>query len=418
MFRVLRIGAISVAAVLLAATAVATNLSDATLRQSPAFASMIFPSNGLARDALVRIQLALHLQHQQQQQQAEVIKEARKQGLLSADQVRQLQSEFLEAQPINFDSVERDARKALRHEPFALASLLALSHQAQLEHEDELANRLLSHAGHLSRRNALIQMELIQQAANSGDMRSLVRHVDETLRTNQSMFGTIFPILARGLTDPRLVTFMKPIAAADPVWYHRFVGEALTIPTALPAVRELMLVAPNGRAAQDAQLRANLVSQLVATNRIGLARSYFRALHPEATGEPFDPEFKHPEYEAPFGWIISEDPDLTADFVQNEGLVAFAASDREGIVARQLLSLQPGRHTAQLDAPPESLKIMTLYVTCRASGRTVPVTPQRNAGTFQFFVPGNCIDQWFSLRLRDDDDTQSAEATIRRVRLN
>jgi hypothetical protein len=385
MVRLLRTSLIAVAALVLIVYAGARSVSNAAVDDNPEFAATVAPGNGIAQDELVRLDLAALLRTKEH---------------------------------ANFEPVAVRARDALRHEPLALASMVALTEQARAAGHPDVAQALLDYAGALSRRDPLVQLELIQRASATGDVQGLIRHMDEALRTTQALYGTIFPLLAQSLHDSRLVALLTPIAREDPQWYRLFIGEALTTPAALPGVRQLMLLAPNGSAARDPQLRINLINQLVATKRVDLARSYFDKLHPDAGGEIVDPEFKHPSYEAPFGWMLSEAPDLTADFVRGEGLTGYAASDREGIVARQLLSLKAGSHTVHLETTPAALGVLYVDVLCQDTGSALSVSVDRNKGAFSFVVPAGCSNQWLELGLRDGDDSRSAEASIRRVTLS
>jgi len=380
----LRTGLIVIAALALMGYAAARSLSNAVVDQNPGLAASLAPANGLAQDQLVRLQFAPLLQ---------------KPG------------------GGNLEPVIARARVALQQEPFALSSLAAIVAYERNQHRPAVANAVLDHAARLSRRDVLVQLELIQRASTTGDERGLIRHMDEALRTNQALYGTLFPVLAQALNHPRLIDLMAPIAREDPSWYRLFIGEALTIPAALPGVRQLMLMAPNGSAARDPQLRINLINQLIANNQIGLARAYFQALHPQMHGPILDPDFTHPSLEAPFGWLVNEDPDLTADFVRGEGLTAYAASDREGVVARQLVSFPPGTYTIRLDADAADLSVIYLAMACHGSNDELPVAANRGKGTFQFRVPTNCSNQWLELGLRDGDDSRPIEASVRSLTL-
>jgi hypothetical protein len=408
------IGLIALTALALIVLAITGNVSNSTIRNNPVLAATVAPYNGLAKDALVSARLALQLQSQQKEASAQALAQAQAQGLITAEQAELVRAELAKAPAVDVPQDPGPARAALRQEPFALFSLVALANSAELRGDKQLSNRLLSHASQLSRRNGLVQMQLIERAGSPAE---LVRHIDATLRTNQAMFGTVFPLLAQALTDPQLIQLMRPIAKEDPDWYRFFIGEALTMPGALPAIRTLMMAEPNGSTARDPQLRKNLITQLIASDRVALARSYFQSLHKNAARTVVDPRFVHPEFEAPFGWQVNQDPQLTADFVRNEGFSAYGSADREGTFARQLLSLRPGRHVLQLEAETQGTTTLTVSVTCRQGDQAIPVASSRRQ-SFTFSVPAGCTDQWLSLGLSDNDDASEAEATIRRVALN
>jgi len=384
MMRWIRFAAIAFAAIILITFAVRANLSNAALRENPPLAARLHPENGFAQDRLVELQIAAALEKQD---------------------------------TAALERIEPQARAALRHEPFALSSLALLSMTARVAGENERADLLLDHASGLSRRDMLVQLQLIQRAAQREDLEALIGHVDATLRSRQSGYQLIFPQLAQYLNRPEMVDPLTQVARQDPAWYKLFIGEALTVPAALPTIRTLMMRVPEGSAAQDTQLRRNLISQLIASGRISAARSYFRSLHPQAQAGPLvDPEFTHPEYEAPFGWSVSEDPDLTADFVRGEGLLAYAGSSREGIVARQLVSLAPGRYTAKLDGERADLSIIYLEVDCPTGAELLAASPSPS-GRYSFTVPARCPHQTIGIGLRDNDDSAVAEAAIRSITL-
>jgi len=384
MMRWIRYAAMAFAAIILITFAVRANLSTAALRENPPLAARLNPENGFAQDRLVELEIAAALEKQDA-------------GAL--------------------DQIEPQARTALSHEPFALSSLALLSMTSRAAGEEGRADLLLDHASSLSRRDMLVQLQLIQRAAQREDLNAMIAHVDATLRSRQSGYPLIFPQLAQYLNRPEMIGPLSRVARQDPAWYKLFIGEALTVPAALPAIRTLLMRVPEGSAARDPQVRRNLISQLIATDRVPAARSYFRSLHPQAgEGLLFDPDFTHPEYEAPFGWSVSEDPDLTADFVQGEGLLAYAGSSREGIVARQLVSLSPGRYTVRLDGERADLGVTYVEVDCRKGAELLGASPSPS-GVYNFTVPARCPFQTIGIGIRDDDDSAPAEAAIRSIAL-
>lgn len=369
-------------AIAMAVLAVRHSLANAARTRNPALAAQLAPHDGMVLDRLVELQLTEAIAKQETKFTAQTIERA---------------------------------NRAIRSEPFAISSLTTLALAAKGAGDDDLAKTLFGHASSLSRRELRLELLLIEQHAKSMRLAPLMKEMDGTLRVFQSSYPTIFPLLTQLLNVPEMQPHLLQIAREDPPWFRLFIGHALTSQNALPAVRKLLTALPESAAATAPDIRRNLVAQLAASGRTDEAREYFLTLHPNEAEKPIiDPGFDHPDYEAPFGWMVGGDPDLTANFTLDEGLGLYAGRGREGLAARQVTKIEPGSHMITLNGEKQSLEQIYIEFQCIGPGKA-QVVERKREGTFTVTLPSGCAQQVLGIGLRESRQISGTTAYIRSI---
>lgn len=355
--------------------ATAGNLSNAAMRTDPLLALRLAGVNGEAMDHFIALELRSALQ------------DGRPAGTASK------------------------ARAALEREPFALASLAALSQDLRAEGRAAQADALLDHAARLSRRDMLVQLALIDREARRGDLTEMLRQMDLMLRVHQESYPAIFPALTAQISHPDLVRPLIALAREDPDWLALFLGHAITVEEAVPAVARLLIAAPDGRAARDQQMRRNVFSQLIAGGNYSVADDYFRSLHGAPSGWIRDPAFAEPHLEPPFGWTLSGN----AAAVQGEGIAISLGLSGDDGAAWQLVSLAPGIYRIILHGDRQALETIRPKVTCPASKQPVPVESLGGAATYGVSIRPSCPWQELALEIRGTTIAGTGEAILNRI---
>lgn len=315
--------------------------------------------------------------------------------------------------PERYREIAPLAREALRREPLAVGSATLLSVDAMLAGDRSRADRLLDYASRLSRRNLSTQLLLIERAVSRNDAAGALRQFDITLRTSQTSFPTLFPVLANAIADPYFLEPMKRIAREDPSWFPFFVGEAVTVDGALPNLARIMAAAPDTATGRNEELRQNLLDRMVATGRVGEARRYYQAIHPDVRGLVLDQRFSRPDLQPPFGWRLASEPDLLAEYARGEGLHYIASADRGGVLASQTVMLRAGRYRLDMPVQPAAGSL-GWSLRCEGTAADIPSERSVSSGrlTTRFAVPEGCQTQMLSLEIAPSSDPAGQEGTV------
>ncbi|MGE5564055.1 MAG: hypothetical protein ACM3ZV_12240 [Bacillota bacterium] len=129
----------------------------------------------------------------------------------------------------------------------------------------------------------------------------------------------------------------------------------------------------------------------------------------------YDTAFSAPEAPPPFNWALTTSTVGLAERQPGKHLHVIFYGNEDGVLASQLLLLQPGTYRLQMQsvgAPvhPESIR---WSVRCDKSPEPVAIADMTRASSgLTFQVPANCPAQWLELSGRSGDVAQQSEVTI------
>jgi hypothetical protein len=167
-----------------------------------------------------------------------------------------------------------------------------------------------------------------------------------------------------------------------------------------------------------------LLQSLVADGDYARARAIWSSIGGgRADGQLlYDASFSSPAAPPPFNWLLTTSTVGLAERQTGNRLHVIFYGNEDGVLASQLLLLQPGTYRLQMQvvgAPvhPESFR---WSVRCDRSQEPVAMADVSQAATrgLSFQVPANCPAQWLELSGRSGDVAQQSEVTITRLSLS
>ena len=326
------------------------------------------------------------------------------------------------------------ARASLRRDPTVVSAWRTLGLTEAGEQRRQVASSLFRMAERLSRRDLPTQLWLIEERVEREDIPGALRHYDTALRTNPGASDILMPILVAAAGAPQTAVPLGRLLATRPSWsgnyYYRLSqAPAATAPDPALVVRMLRTARAGGPLANPGMLR-ELMEAMVERGAYRPALSVFAIL----SGRVADPSsgvrdggFESAGDYPPIDWSLAGDTGLGAEIRSGTGghggaLVAYASTDRDGTVARQLLLLAPGAYRLRYSVGREhgaSPSRLQWRIACAGAGadRPVPldhpIDPTWGAGLRDtgFRVPAGCPAQWLSLDI-GSTDPEGAEAWI------
>lgn len=321
------------------------------------------------------------------------------------------------------------ATQALGREPVNPAAAYALALAAQAEGDDGGAERLLVYSQSLSRRYLPTQLALIDQSFRTGDIRAVLRHYDLALRTNKSANETLLPKLMEAILNRQDVAAAAvETIGVRPPWWRTFYGALLAmkpVPAVLAPMATRLQLDPSETEERELLIRS--LASLVDTQRYRPALALYRAARP---GDGEVSPIRAPVTGSmaslpPFDWDLVDDAGFGAiaeDRPESKGGSALSLlldSGRAGIVARQLLMLEPGRYSLSVvvgDVSGASLGRSSLVAHCAGGpgkllgSLVLPVADSKGErASFSFAVPNSgCEAQWLAIETGGNMATPSS----------
>jgi hypothetical protein len=315
------------------------------------------------------------------------------------------------------------ALDAIRRDPLNPVALRALAF-GQDHGTDETRARaadLLLKGQRLSRRDAASQLWLVNFYLQRNDIPRLMRHFDIALRTSSSSQQMLFPLISVAASDQRIANALVERLQDNPSWRQDF-AVFLQNPQAPPANaayiarRTLDPSAPKDRAVIDA-----LVYRFGVTGDYDLAWDVYHGFGlDKGTSRALlrDGNFEAAKAVPPFGWVLSQDADRWAAREarpdgKGKALRLAAGSGQSGVVAWQLLKLEPGHYTLSGvagDVPRGAFERPVIAVACAEQERLDTLASATPAATsdpvkigLRFDVPPGCPFQRLSIALAGYD---------------
>ena len=279
----------------------------------------------------------------------------------------------------------------------------------------------------LSRRDLPTQLWLIEESVKRNDVPDALRHYDIALRTNPRSHDMLMPILVAAAGAPQTASDLGRLLATRPLWAGNFyyrLGQspAATAPDPAHVARMLAIARRGGPFANEGVLRG-LLESMVERGAYQPALHLFGTLSGQAARSPKtvrNGTFEGTNDFAPMDWDLSGEVDLGAEARAGVGgrgnaLVVWASTDRNGVVARQILMLPPGSYRLRYKAgrtqasAPSRLEWRIACAGTEAFLLSGPVIPGATAIAREtgFRIPAGCAAQWLSLDIGSTDPAGS-----------
>jgi tetratricopeptide (TPR) repeat protein len=321
---------------------------------------------------------------------------------------------------------EIEARQALAREPVNVDAVRTLGLVASIRRPEQQDRplALFRYSEKLSRRDLATQLWLIEYHAQSGSIEGALKHFDTALRTSRSAPRILYPVLISASEDPAIAAPLAALLREKPFWWRSFVPELLAGSKSPVAIARLTDNLLDPRDNDERALIRQTLDRLIADGRHDLAWKIFEnAARRSGTRidrtQLVDGGFEGGGDFPPFGWVLVEEPDLSAARqtrpTGNTALYLAGRNGRGGEVARQLMLLPAGSYrlsaTAGNVAGGASDRPMITVMCARGQSELLripfpnaPGEGRRFVGAFK--IPAtNCNAQWVRIQLRSTETT-------------
>jgi hypothetical protein len=314
-------------------------------------------------------------------------------------------------------AADRLAREALLRDPTIVAAWRSLGMVAMARRQQGDAARMFHFAGQLSRRDLPTQLWLIEERVQANDVPGALRQYDATLRSSGASYEVLFPILVQATAGDGIVEPLADLLNTMPPWRRVFI-ERLAAGAPDPAkLAHLMQLIRRSANADEQELMATAMRTMIERRQLEPAwRVYQLLAGASPAGTLRNGDFDHANRYPPFDWEIADGLNVGAELRpsaegRGQHLRAFATSGSGGMVARQLLLLQPGTYEVTATAGPDddaNPAHLNWTVQC-AEGTGAPLITadlpglaRRVQARAMFRVPAGCRGQWLNFNIRAD----------------
>jgi hypothetical protein len=307
-------------------------------------------------------------------------------------------------------------RDAARKEPLAPEPFLVRGVQAQLAGDQQVAERAFVAAKLRDGRSIPARYFLAEQYFRSGDAPSGLREIAVLARMVPNGVTSLAPYVAAYAKDPRNRTQLQSLFKSDPTLEQA----ALSTLAVDPGNADLILSLASPSAAVP-QWSGVLIPTLVNARQYGEAYRVWARMahvHPPADGTVFDARFAGSDAPPPFNWSLTSSTVGLAEGQPGGRLHAIFYGQEDGVLARQLLLLKPGRYrlAMRISGEPSRAAALSWTLTC-ADSKVQLISlllsdSKKAASGVSFEVPANCAAQSLELTASAPEVAQQADVTI------
>lgn len=309
-------------------------------------------------------------------------------------------------------------RLASVREPLAPEPFLVRGVQAELSGDPRTAERAFQAAQWRDPRSLSAAYFLADAYLRAGDVSRGLPQVAALARLAPGGTSAVAPYLAAYARSPRNWPALRSLFQAHP----EMAGPALTeLAKTASSASAVLALADLRQKAGDAPWLAPLLNSLTVAGDYGRAQ----AIWARATGvRPgpylYDASFSDKTSPPPFNWsLTSSAVGLAERQVGGRLHVVFYGRD-DGILATQLLLLQPGRYRLSMQLTGDAARARSLNwsIWCDKAAEPISsVTIDAAARGWQFTVPQGCRGQWLRLSGAAGELPQQVDVTIAGLKL-
>ena len=288
---------------------------------------------------------------------------------------------------------------AARKDPLAAAPFLVRGVQARIDGNEDLAGRAFLAAQLRDGRSVPARYFLADHDLRTGDAVHGLAEISILSRMIPNGVQGLAPFVATYAKDRRNWPQLRAVFRSNP----ELAAATLEMLASDPANSDIILqLAPTSSGTQPVWAN-RLVQTLVAAGDFEKAQSVWSAItgsRRPAGALVYDPGFSEPKAPPPFNWALTSSSLGLAERQTGGRLHILYYGQDDGTLARQLLTLKPGRYrfrvrvVGDIGSPPALNWILTCAKTS-APLLAVALSPQVNAS---FIVPAGCPGQQLELR--------------------
>jgi len=333
-------------------------------------------------------------------------------------------------------AMERElAAEAYRSEPLSTSALGLLALSMRTDAEAQRRQSLLELAGKLSRRNTLVNNELIQSAAKRNDDRGFFTWLSRLMSTGEGAKKAYGAALADATAKEGAVEALTPILGGGVNWADYYWALVARYPNSLVNAAKLRL-AVAGRPWRQTEVKPTdqqILSGLVRIGEFDAARALANGLDStrslsrrNSSNLLRNADFSTVPVLAPFDWQLSTSGNLGAsiDGTRKEMLIS-AIGGARGMAAQQLLSLPPGEYSLAwklATSGPADSDALSAQLECAERGgnsKTFSRILLKSRETQARMIVQNdtCRWYWFSIMVEIPDADPGIDLSLRNLSL-
>ena len=251
-------------------------------------------------------------------------------------------------------NVQKLALAAAYQQPINSKALRLLGYLAELRQNPQRAEKLVTLAARLSRREPGAQLWLIENTALNGSTADTLRHYDILLRTKPDTSVVLYPRLLNAIQDADVRANLALYMRLKRSWVTSFLDYALANSKDLPTLNALLV--ENGGFPKMGALKTQteqLLSRLTAEKQFAEARALYLTIPQSSSARLRNLAFDRFDVDGRFGamgWVINDAADAAFDVdakAPNKGptLSFSVAPVTTSVIATRLLFLPPGEYT-------------------------------------------------------------------------
>lgn len=316
--------------------------------------------------------------------------------------------------PGAFDTMESAARKA----PLAPEPYMVLGARAQLSADQSRSLQAFSAAVARDPRSLAAHYLLADALLKAGDAGRGLREVGFVARLAPTEVANVVPFVAAYAKDRRNWLQLRKLFVSNPALERT----VLTVLAADASNTDTVIALAN-KIQRAPRWLPILLNSLVAARQYGRARAIWASAAQVRNGADrlYDGDFAEGKAPTPFNWVLTSSGVGLAERGARGGLHVIFYGREDGLLARQLLLLTPGRYRLSMTVTAKATDAHALSWSIRCDGSDVPIAaiPLDVAGShpWSFAVPAGCPAQWLQLSGVSTDVARQSEATIRKLRL-
>lgn len=256
-----------------------------------------------------------------------------------------------------YDNAADLARRALRAAPFNVRALSVVGRVQSATGDIDGADQTLTLAGNWSLREDPTHAWLTDRRLRQGNYASAFAHAETLVRRRGAAEPQVFELFTVAAAEPAGLSALLRALSTSPPWRNRYMA-FLTAKKGMDADLLLSALALNlqnsAAPLSDAELHY-LYSRWLAARQLPLVKEVRARLNrPAFIDYLWNGDFEASEGVIPFTWVISTDSGFsvqisdTGDAARGSGLHVDYDGLASGVVARQLLLLEPGGATLSL----------------------------------------------------------------------
>jgi hypothetical protein len=321
----------------------------------------------------------------------------------------------------------RSARAALvvaplAWEPFVGAAVPAFLAPGGAGDDEDVT--LLREALRRNPRSEQARIMVLRNSASNNDITSAFAQLEGIRRLNGAAFEELIGQVAAGADDQAEVDEALTALAKHPGMVQAFVAGFERKPKSPEVVQYLISNLPPFALRNPATART-ATNMLVRTSAFAQARQIWdRQVKSDPSSMVHSPDFSDRKAPPPFNWNLSESTSGVAEYGQKGGLSVSYYGRVPGVLANQLLVLQPGEHVAHMAYQPEGGADGAINVRIRCAETGMILAKADVAGkagvakslTLPFAVPGSgCSGQFLELAGVVQEYRKAQSAVITRL---